>query len=80
MNLNAIFGGFTGNSLTAMRLMDEVRTRTLWNDDLLSISIRTASKPDVHIIRDIQDFIIDNSPLVESSLGKNLVEQIVNFK
>lgn len=78
--LNAIFGGFTGNSLTAMKLMDDIRQRITWNNDLFCFSIRNAAKPDVQIIRDIQDFITDNRPLVESVLGTILVQRIIDFK
>ena len=78
--LTAIFGGFTGNSLTAMKLMDDIRHQTLWNEDLISLSIRRAAKPDIQIIRDIQDFITDNRKMVESVMGIKLVQRVIDFK
>lgn len=78
--INTIFGGFTGNSLTAMALMDKVRNKMTWKDDLFCVSIKTAKQPDIKTIRDMQDFITDNKAMVEKIIGPELVNEIINFK
>lgn len=79
-NQSTIFGNFNGNALTAMRLMDKVRERLLWQDGLLQQSIKYSKSPDVSIIKDIIDFHTDNPAMIVGCLGQELTNEILKFK